>query len=276
MLVSSQLTICWRDGTKVGIALEDNPVADIYARCMKNLQHLDLYFSPRENPFDSVFKDDKKSRYTLVRLFSDQNINVDIDRLDEQDYLNYLHDIYFQNCNLGNQEQYLAWTHVHDCIHIQEVLNGTRDKGGSVVFNYRNLAGPLYRTFDRQWLEYARVSFEPGTVFLREQELGKNPLIYFKDGEPRDIDTMKRISKPWVNLIPTANLAIKKIEYQDAPADFLQWFDGPLREQWCQHWACQDWQPWEISAGIPIGHVSDLITLCDKFHQGDLPIRIIL
>lgn len=275
MLVSPQLKICWRDGTKIGIELENNPVADIYARCMKNLQHLDLYFSPRENPFDLVFQDCNKSRHTLVRLFAGHNINVDINRLNEQHYLNHLHDIYFQNCNLGNKEQYLAWTHVHDYIHIQEIINGTHSKGASVIFNYRNLAGPLYRKFERHWLDYARVCFEPGTVFLREQELGKNPLTYFKDNEPRDIDVMKRISKPWINLIPTANVAIKNIEYRDPPADFLQWFDGSFREQWCQHWGCLDWQPWEMFAGIPIGHVLDLDTFLNKFHQGDLPIRII-
>lgn len=270
----NSLKILWKDGRSIGIVLADNPVAEFYYRCVKNLQHLDLTFGPRENPYHPLTQNTEKNKDMIVSGFAQFDIDVDREKLTQQDYLNHLHDIYFRMCNSNPEKGYYTrWSYVHDYIHNQETINNNLIPQRAAIFNYRDLAGLLYKKFDRTLLQYGQYDFSAGTCFLREQELGKSPLIYYRDGEPADVDFMCTISKPWVNLIPTMNIATEDIQASPVPADFVEWF-APLKEAWCQHWQLDNWTPEEIKIGIPIGQVTDLATLVDCFQKEDYPYRI--
>lgn len=270
------LKIRWHDGRNVNIVLEDNPVADFYYRCIKHLQHLDLYFSPREDPYHPMLCDRDQAVDKLVEYFAEWGIAVDREKTADQTYLNHLHDIYFKSCTASHEKNYYArWMKVHDYIHIVECINKGTKEIPAVVFNYRDKAGPMYCKFDRSLLKYSQNQFDTGTCFLHEQELGKNPLVYFRDNEPRDLDVMCQQVKPWVNLIPTMNLALEDIMPTVIPPEFVKWFE-PVKEQWAKSWGANNWQPEEIGTGIAIGKVEDIDTIVKCFHMQDYPIRITL
>jgi hypothetical protein len=272
-MTSKILKIKWADNVTVDVELAKNPAAEFYYSCMRRLQHLDLFFGPRETPYHPLNIDVLQAQQLLQTQLKNLDILVDVARLRDQAYLNYLHDIYFQQCNTRDRAYYTQWTHAHDTIHLLEMHNQNKFQSSVVSFNYRNDAGPLYKKFDRAYLQYAVQSVEPGTCFLIEQELGKNPLIYFKDQEPNDIEFMCRVSKPWVNLIPTLNLAVEHIVPSSIPQEFLQWFDN-YQDQWCQHWGITDWQPEEIYAKIPIGRILNFDELHQRFKNNHYPIRV--
>jgi hypothetical protein len=272
-MVGKILKIKWSDNTTVDLELADNPVAEFYYSCIRRLQHLDLFFGPRENPYHPLITDNTQAQQLLKTQLSELDVAVDTNRLQDQLYLNYLHDIFFQQCNTQDRNYYTKWTYAHDTIHLLEIQNNHRNSSSVILFNYRNDAGLLYTKFDRSYLQYATQSVDPGTCFLVEQELGKNPLTYYQDREPNDIDFMCKISKPWVNLIPTLNIAVESITHKPIPEDFVQWF-ALYKDQWCQHWGITDWQPSEIYAKIPIGRILNFEELLRRFKNNDYPNRV--
>lgn len=267
------LKIKWQDGITVDLELANNPVAEFYYSCIRRLQHLDLFFGPRETPYHPLVTDITATKNLLKQQLQELGVEIEFEKLQDQSYLNYLHDVYFQQCNTQDRSYYTKWTHVHDNIHLLETHNQHRSNPSVILFNYRNDAGLLYKKFDRSHLQYAVYTVEPGGCFLTEQELGKNPLTYYRDQEPNDIDFMCKISKPWVNLIPTLNVATKPIEPITIPDDFIQWFET-YKEPWCQHWKISGWQPSEIYAKIPIGRILNFDEFHVRFKENNYPKRI--
>jgi len=268
-----KLKIVWADGLIIDLKLADNPVTEFYYSCIRRLQHLDLFFGPRETPFHPMISDRDQTQKLLKTQLSEMNVDVDVSKLHDQCYLNYLHDIYLQQCSTSDRLGYAQWTHIHDTIHLLETQNNHRNHLSTVMFNYRNNAGLLYKKFDRSYLKYATQSVEPGTCFLTEQELGKNPLTYYQDQEPNDIDTVCRISKPWVNLIPTLNVATEHTSSVAIPDNFVSWFET-YKDRWCDHWKITNWSPAEIGAKIPVGHITNFAEFLERFRANVYPIRI--
>lgn len=269
------LKILWPDSSSIDIILEDNPVADFYYDCMRRLQHLELFFGPRENPYDPLLFDRALAQQELVKRFSEFGIEIDSKQFENQSYLNYLHDVYFAECKNGDSLHYLKWTHVHDLIHLQEVHNGHRHDFPNIQFNYRNLAGPLYKPFNREYLKYSVVKTEVGMCYLTEQELGKSPWLYWQDNENGTQEHFNTRSKPWVNLIPTMHIVKESLPIRTVSDEFLKWF-SQYQEGWCKHWNITGWQPVEMFAKIPIGRVTNIDSLVEKFQNNNLPIKITL
>jgi hypothetical protein len=115
--------------------------------------------------------------------------------------------------------------------------------------------------------------------FLREHELGKNPVLYWRHSEPADA-TVNSQSKPWVWLKPVLDIGIVHVDnykvYQDSDADqFESWF-APLKDKWIKHWSVPDWTPKEIFSVLPIGQIDRVDELVDCFASQDYPIRLAL
>jgi hypothetical protein len=281
-MADKKLKILWQDGFVANFVLADNPVAEYYYRSIKHLQHLDLYFGPRENSYHPLLNDRARCVNDLIKMLAEFGVSSDITKLNDQQYLNHLHDIYFTRCNSNNNSaHYTQWMQVHDMIHVIEMHNQGRCHTNlkNLNFNYRNLAGPLYRKFCKEYFKYVEYSLVSGTAYLREQELGKNPLTYYRNNEPEDIMQICRISKPWVNLIPAMWLALENqsenTNYETEIQDFVQWFE-PYRTEWTQHYDIPDWEPRHMTAQIPIGQVDQMDEIINRAQQNNCPIRIVL
>ena len=253
--------------------MEQNPIADYYYNCIRHLQYIDLQFGARENPYHPAVFTPDQTVSQLVKLSEQVGLEINVDRLKDQEYLNHLHDLYF---NTVNKTQWnTIWLEIHDCIHLLEVANGTVPLHKDIWFDYQHLAGPLIKPFNREYLEYAITDAEPGMCYLQEHELGKSPLMYQQTQEVADIEIMCQLVKPWVDLKPVLSIQTKtsKASQTFNLDEFNQWFD-PFKEQWCKHWQLTGWQPWEMFAKIPVGHIEDVALLVKRFSELNYPKRI--
>jgi hypothetical protein len=274
-MAQKKLHIVWQDGKTIDILLEDNPVADYYYSCIKHLQHIDLQFDARKNPLYAKQTNQEDVIQELLSLAPKVGLEVNKDLITDQAYLNQLHAVYFENAQQLTFDP--AWLRIHDCIHLIEDFIGTGLTRTSIWFDYESKAGPLIKPFDREYLKYAITDVDAGVCYVREHELGKNPALYQRHGEPMDTKTICTQSKPWVWLKPVLSIAFQsQNNYNtfDEPA-FNQWF-APLRDSWCQHWSVPDWTPKEMFASIPIGTVDNLPEFIKCFTDLDYPKRLAL
>ena len=272
-MLKNKLKIVWKDGLSIDITMEKNPVADYYYKCIHYLKHVELQFGARENPCHPMLSTPDVIVDTMIQSSKKVGLIIDSDQLKNQDYLNYLHGLYFDAVNKSQWDT--TWLQVHDCIHLLEVINGDMPQHKDIWIDYQHKAGPLIKPFERKYLKYATTDADPGMCYIEEHELGKSPLNYQRTREINDIDTMCQTVKPWVNLKPVLNIQIIKspgTSTFDEEA-FNQWF-SPYKNKWCEHWQISDWQPWEMFAKIPVGYIDDVALLVERFTNLNYPSRI--
>jgi hypothetical protein len=264
-----RLKIVWPDGNFVVLNLLENPLSDYYYRCITRLKNVELQFGPRENPLDHSYNENNFTK-KLINNFKDLGVSVDSRKLKVQSYLNQLHDLYFNNFNKSKDHK--KWLEIHDLIHLLEKNSNVRN---CIWFDYRELAGPLIKKFDRKFLKYATTTIKKGYCYFSAHELGKDPYKYWQDGEPDNLKNICQLVKPWLFLRPLLDVAIKDSENKkNNNTNFLIWFKK-FKNEWCEHWGLEDWQPWEPGAYIPIGYIPDIDYIIDRFARNDYPNKII-
>jgi len=258
------------DNTQIQLTLYSNPVADYVLQQFKHLQHVDLESGPRDNVFDTVYTDLDAVKTHIQTAAAELNIKLE-DRLDDQDYLNYLHQVYEKNFN-GHR----AWLDFHEMIHTAEEHNGHLYPKIFTV-DYRTKAGALTKSFDRKYLKYATTNLLKGKAYITWQELGKTPYNYYVDSEPDDIQRLCELAKPWLHLRPSFFIACEDFDFvaRNDFAGYTNWFNT-YRNKWCQHWGIQDWRDEESFMVIPIGEVGDIDSLIDNLKQGNTVQRVTL
>ena len=272
---SRTIKLIWKDDRQINLHMLDNPVADYYWHCAKHLQNLELKFNVRSNPFHPCFYNTDKLIGQFIDVAQQLNVDVKSDQLSQQQYLNQLHATYFTNADNNTFEH--NWLLFHDLLHALESSQGYNLRNRDIWIDFEHYAGPLIKRFDRKLLRYATLQRQAGTCYITAHELGKDPLTYFNDGEPSDVDVICKLMKPWVDLKPVLNISTEDYSYQIDSADllhkFLDWFD-PYKKFWCDHWNLQGWSPDEISVAIPVAVIDNLHELVDRFQHEDYPVRI--
>lgn len=273
------LSIKWADGRNVGIHLEDNPVAEFYYKCIKHLRHVDLEFNARKNPLHPLRDNLDEVKEHLKASATKLGIELKTDKLSEQEYLNYLHTLYFASTNgVGSDSD--DWLEFHDQIHlIEQVRDGKRQP--SLWFDYEYRAGFLIKPFDRTWLNYSVTNFPAGTCYIQARELGKDIFKYIEDNEPFDIAVMSKLLKPWVDFKPVLDVSIQDQDrltklshfYADYKNQIDNWFCN-FKEPWTEHWKLSNWKITDEVSVLPIGQVDNLTMLIDCFKMQDYPTRI--
>jgi hypothetical protein len=269
-----KLKILWEDGKFVEILLEKNPVADFYAGCVKRLQHVNLEFNTRHNPLDPMSSNITEIKKIFEKHADNLGINVDFEHLEDQNYLNELHDKYIDSHVLKVKDR--SWFVFHDYLHLlEDILQDKKNKRTNIFFDYKGNAGPLIKKFDRGLLKYSRTTYSAGDCFITFSEKGKDLYRYFLDNEPNDIERMCKIAKPWLYLRPVLNLYVFAPTVQLPAEDkhFIKWL-SKNRDEWCRYWNIDDWHPNEATAKIPIGVVNDIELIKSRFAANDYPKKI--
>lgn len=275
------LDIIWDNTSPIEISIYDTPPANHIYKIFKHLQHLPLDFSLniRDNPF-SRYRTDSAFTYTeIVRCGSIVGIDVDINELTDQLYLNHLHKLYELGYD-GRRE----WLIYHELIHIIERLN-RNVLPESINIDYREQAGLLTTDFDRSYNKYSTNNLYRGVVYIRWQELGKSPYEYFIDGEPHDITRMCQLAKPWIYLKPNLYIAyydsvrkdgqhVHSADFRNRYTEFLTWFKE-YEDEWKAHWNVPDWTPDEMFKVIPIGFISDMDVFQDRLTNLNYPTNVV-
>lgn len=258
------MVIEFQNDRLVEIELLDSPIKDILIEIYRHLQHVKIPFKLWDYPITDDY--DKQS---LVDVLSEHaarlGIVVDRERLitGDQSYYNILHQIY-ETKNDGKT----AWLNYHESLHLCE---------GGLVFSFvridfRDLAGPLERSFDRRWLSQAVTQIRAGDVFCSWAELGKLPYTYWTDGEPDDIVRLCELAKPWLTLCPHLVVALRDQDLTENinVTDFNHWWQS-YQAKWCSHFGLTDWRWQEMFSVIPVGRIKDLDQFISNVNNKIIP-----
>ena len=276
MYMINKLKICWKDGNFVEIVLDKNPVAEYYADCIRRLKNINLEINTRHNVLDPLRSNLKKIKHFFVARAGNVGIIVDYKKLNNQKYLNELHEQYTDSGILKKNDH--DWFVFHDYLHlIEDVLQRSKKNASSIFFDYKYYAGPLIKKFDRSLLKYSKSNWSEGDCYIMSSEKGKDLYRFFLDKESTDMTRMCNIAKPWLFLRPVLNVCVLPFNARRPEKDnkFCKWL-GKYKDTWCQHWGIHDWRPEETEARIPVGKINDVKLLKERFSVNNYPERIVL
>ena len=272
------MQIVFSTGQKVDLFLESSPMASIYQKIYKNLQHVTIPFRDWDSPF--YFYNHSFPQLVNKLAMYAEKVNVPIDQerclAQDQDYFNALHIVYENNCYNDNIP---AWSDFHRHLHMCEKnhINETNMQK-TLKINYEEKGGLLEKPFDRQWLDDAKLKIKAGDAYIGVQELGKTPYTYWLDNEPNDIVRMRQVIKPWVKLKPNIIIALEDIDLQKDPkklAEFESWW-AQYSKELCHYWNIPSWTSIDMSKCLILGKVSNIDTIITLLKNNVKPIRVIL
>jgi hypothetical protein len=266
----TNLELVWLDQYTATIELEDNPVSRYMVSCVKHLQHLFLEFNHRDNPLaDSA---GTNHQAVILDFAKKLDINVDINQLTDQAYLNELHDQFLNSYSgTGNPN----WLPLHDALH--SIEDSAHQDRTSIWVDYKDRAGPLIKPFDRALLQYHTPTVEAGDCCVTASELGKTMWCYYRDREPNETSRICSVVPPWRYLKPMLDIFYRHEKDADRPyytnPEFRSWVDS-VSTAWAQHWGISDWSPVEISARLKVGRLLDIDIVQQKFRAGNVPVQL--
>jgi len=270
------MQIIFSNGDTVDLILNQTPIAAIYQKIYKHLQHVTVPFQDWDNPF--YFRN-----YSLPQLVNKlsmygEKVNVPIDQkrclTQDQDYFNALHVVYENNWNKGS-----AWSDFHRHLHMCEKNHDTETvMQKTMKIDYNEKSGFLEKPFDRQWLKDATSKISAGDAFVCWQELGKTPYMYWLDNEPNDLVRMRQVIQPWAKLRPNIFVALEDIDLQKNPKE-LRKFDSwwaQYSQQLCEYWNMPSWTSDDMSKCLILGEVSNIDTVLTLLKNNAKPIQVLL
>lgn len=266
--MTKKLKLVFSNDKNLIVNLNDSVTANKLANMSKHLQRVPLRFCNYDNPFSHTYKIVIKQLFESAKLL---NINIDGAQLDDQLYLNALHEIYERDYN-GDK----IWLDFHESIHMLETMHSGK-MPSTCSIDYREVSGSLDKKYSIQELQTCQTNFAAGDCFVSFAELGKTPYNYWQDGEPNNIDRMVQLAKPMIRLTFRFRIALSDIDRSISQQDqiaFDNWFK-PYKNDWCNHWQLPDWTITQMNGGIKIGKINDVDTLIDNLKNNQVPIKLI-
>jgi len=247
--IQLHLDLIFASGNNCHVELNNSTTTEKFCKMIKHLQNLPVSYSLFDNPYEIVYENavSELLHYAKLPLI---NVDIDLSKLGQQDYLNYLHGIYEQRFDGNN-----IWLMWHEAIHAFEAIQSQNRRYVPYKIAYRELAGPLQQPFALDDLHALVTDVMPGDCWLGFSELGKTPYSYWKDKEPDDIERLKQLAKPSATFRPM--LRIELFDHSLIPQDvdqFNEWF-SKYKDEWCHHWNLTDWAIDQMFGVIKVGQV---------------------
>ena len=266
------MKIVFSDGQIVDLILESTPMASVYQKTYKHLQHIPVPFRDWDNPFyfDSLTHAELVEKLILYASKVGVQINRESCLAQDQNYFNSIHRIYEKNYN-GDT----AWLDFHEHIHACEKHLRTNSK--FLHIDYREMCGMLMVPVDPEWLINRTTKICAGDVFVDWAELGKSPYTYWKHKEPNDMHRMQELAKPWLRLAPKIQIALEDMDcLKDVDImGFNTWWKNHSAE-WCRHWNIAKWDIDDIFSVIVFGKVPDFKKIITQCENNQKPLMIVL
>jgi hypothetical protein len=257
--------------SSVDLSLIDNLASATLVSMLKHLQHIPVPQYLFDNPYNFTPSNVSAELVKYGKLFG---IDIDVNRLTDQVYLNELHSHYENGYN-GNPD----WLHYHEATHVAEIINeSTPPYNWMYHIGYRELAGPLEKKFTRDHCNLFVTEVEQGDCFVEFSELGKTPYDYWEDGEADSLDRFCQLAKPCIKFRPKFSIAIQDQQLLPDTEQldrFTQWYIQ-YKSDWCRHWQISDWSIQDIFGVIKIGTVTDFNQLDQLLKDHDSVTKLTL
>jgi hypothetical protein len=223
-----------------------NPVSERWIKKIKYLSRIP--HSTLETTGVSFAQDIEKIHQEFCKFADVEYNKIDYN---EQQSLNLLHNLYVKNHDrlsmIKNNDILYKF---HNTIHeLEDQKTGTH-----FFIGWGVKEGPLTEKF--MCNEFYKKSMSKNNIYLPWSELGKTPLIYYRDKEPSDINRLCELSKPHITLRAKFTIAIKNFNVIDFPAGFEEWFT-PFKQKWLDHYKIKDWRVQDEYAGVLLAEPED-------------------
>jgi hypothetical protein len=223
-----------------------NPVSE---RWIKKIKHLSKI---KHSPIETTGASSPQNIQHIHREFC-QFAGVEYNSIDynEQQSLNLLHELYVSNhgrlSTLKNNDILYQF---HNAIHeLEKKSIGTRFYVG-----WGTSEGPLEEQFNCN--EFYAETFVKNNLYLPWTELGKTPLDYYNNHEPRELDKFCKLSKPHVTLRAKFMIAMKDFNPPALSPEFEQWF-SQFKTPWLEHYNIRDWRACDEYLGVLLAEPED-------------------
>jgi hypothetical protein len=247
------------NNTSAKLTLLDTAAGRSMADMLKHLQHVPVPFTDLDNPYNKTTIDLDTH---IVQQAARVGLSIDVARLRDQHYLNYLHWLYEEQYDGGS-----VWLGFHENIHaIEERNRGTEPLFAKI--NWRTQAGKITQplTFEVQKCAVGQVC--AGDVFVSYGELGKPLYTYWRDQEPNELARILQLCTPWTNFKPNIGIALEDVDLK--PLDWDQFLEWGQRIN-SVYWNALDMPPhnlsWQYSV-IPVGKLHNIDILKHCLQQG--------
>ena len=211
--------------------LNNSIIAEKWFKKIKHLKNISI------DKIESQQEDIKnlKKIYNEFCVFA--NIKPINFKIIDQPLLNYFHKCYeelHQTLSLKKNNSILY--KFHHSIHFNEDINSNERKNISIGWGKKE--GLLTEIFKCN--NYYEKEIKKNNIYLPWTELGKKPLVYWKNKEPNNQLRINQLCKPHITLrakffISTKNIIPKVFDFV-----FVKWFDQ-YKEKWLAHHNILKW-----------------------------------
>jgi len=269
------MKILFQNAIEIDLNLIDSPIANLYNKACKHLQHIQIPFVKWDSPY-------YRTRLSLLDCvnqleFYGNQLGIEVNQHEclnqSRDYLNHLHKIYEKQYD-GNA----TWLYFHEHIHICEDYNSPM--AWSVAIDYREKAGPLVKKITLSDLTNLKIRVKKGDAYIAWSELGKTPYQYWINQEPNDISRICELSKPWIFFRPKLSIALDDIDFLHVfeitkikIEEFNQWW-ACWQVDWCEHWGLSDWTMEQMYGVNVVGNVPEVERLSALLAQDIYPVKV--
>ena len=212
--------------------LHDSIVAEKWFKKISHLKNIPI--DKVESQQDDI--SDLKKIYNELCIFA--NIKpIDFEIID-QALLNYFHKLYedlHQNLSLKKNNSILY--KFHHSIHYNENIDFHKDKK-DIFIGWGIKEGPLTEIFKCN--DYYEKEIKKNNIYLPWAELGKRPLVYWKNEEPSDQLRINQLCRPHTTLRAKFFISSKDIIPKVLNFAFVKWFDQ-YKENWLAHHNILKW-----------------------------------
>lgn len=236
----------------IDYVVADNPVADLWANKIKHLRNTDI------DPIETSGFEFKSLETYHKKFCTEARIEFKKIDYDSQKDLNYLHELYEKNhdrLSVGKNSK-LLYT-FHHAIHDRENKNKNETK---YYVGWGVKEGPL--TMAYKCNEFYSDHIEKNNLYLPWSELGKTPLVYYKNKEPSQLDRFIELAKPHMTLRPRFMICRRGEGVKKFDDGFKTWFTT-LSQGWLGHYGLEQWREQDEFSGVLLATPSDAKTDTD-------------
>jgi hypothetical protein len=212
--------------------LHDSIVAE---KWFKKISHL------KNIPIDKV-ESQQLDISDLKKIYNELCIFADIKPIDfeiiDQALLNYFHEFYeqtHQSFSLKKNNSILY--KFHHSIHYNENVDFHKNKK-NIYIGWGTKEGPLTEIFKCN--DYYEKEIKKNNIYLPWAELGKRPLVYWKNKEPNDQLRINQLCRPHTTLRASFFISCEDIIPKVLDYEFIKWF-AQYKKNWLAHHNIQKW-----------------------------------
>jgi hypothetical protein len=244
-----KLKIVFNNNNKKQELLYNTVLSPVSERWIKKIRHLSkIKHSPIETTGTSFAKDIERIHREFCEF---ARIEYKIIDYNEQQSLNLLHELYVSNHNrLSKFKNNDIVYNFHNAIHELE----DQKIGVNFFVGWGTKEGPLTEKF--MCNEFYTKSILKNNIYLPWSELGKTPMIYYRDKEVSNINRLCELVKPHLTLRAKFTIALKDFTMIDFPTGFKEWFD-PFKQTWLDHYKIKDWRIQDEYSGVLLAEPED-------------------